>query len=230
MSTDAIEKMLSYPAPLKRQEMVYMNFEGGAVVTSQNTSGFTHNLLKKVDERIEELVHYAQGLANYYRAIRELRQSTHTGTEDEKFDPLNLMISDARPEQCVVRLRWSETYPARNKSAGKTGLNWLVRDQGMQYSEAKLLRKSKPYMRDIVKEVEFFATVLRIEIKATTRLRRSLVGFDREYLPVVQKATAKLVDYCGGLVDLKPYLPTGPVPRGKPRITRKKKAAAEASK
>ena len=104
MATDVIEKMLSYHAPLKRQEMDYMNFEGGEMVTSQNTSGFTHNLLRKVDERLEELVKYAHGLANYYRAVRESRYSTHTGTKEEKFDPLNLMVSDERPEQCVVRI------------------------------------------------------------------------------------------------------------------------------
>jgi len=232
MTTDAIGEMLSYHGPLKSQEMDYMNLEGGSVVTSQNTSRFTHNLLQKVDERLEELVKYSQALCNYYRAIRLNRKATHTGTKDEQFDPLNLMVSDDREkQQYVVRLRWSETYPAQNKTNGKTGLNWLSREKGMMYySEAKLMRKAVPYMLDIVKEVELYATVLRIEIKATTRLRRSLVGFDREYLVVVKKATAKVVEYCGGLIDLRPYLPIGPVPRGKPRITRKKTKPGDAAK
>lgn len=211
MTTEAIKKMLSSPTTLKIDALDYLDFGEGLVVTTQNTSQFTSNIIKIVDARLDELVKYAHGLSNFYVAQRTFRQSTLVGNKAEKFDPLKLAISDGRPAQNVVRLRWIQAYPKKDKSAGSLGLNWLKRDQGMQYNEAELLKKAAPFMRDVVKEVELLATVLRIEIKATTRLRRSLVGFDREYLPVVKKATARITDYCYGLVDLRPYLPVGPV-------------------
>ena len=214
MATAAIRRMLSSPTPAEMHKTQYIHLERHAVVTTQNTSDFTNNLLKMVDGRLDELVKYAHGLSNFYVAQRTLRQSTHMGSKAEKFDPLKLAISDARPAQNVVRLRWIQAYPKKDKGAGRMGLNWLKRDQGMQYNEHELLKKSAPFMRDVVKEVELLAIVLRIEIKATTRLRRSLVGFDREYLPIIENATTKVAEYCHGLADLQPYLPVGPVSKG----------------
>jgi hypothetical protein len=207
MVTKKIEEMLNYPTPPNGQEMVFMSIGGGGWVTAQNASEFAKHQLMEIDRRIDCLVKEARALGSFYKTKREARQSVHTGTRAEKFDPLMLYVTDERPSVNRIRIRWALMYPLKNPGKKKHGTRWLPQDKGgVHYNLAKLQSKAAGFMEDVVKVTELTAAAIRIELRAITRQRRSVVAFDQEYRPARKKAFSAIVDYYGGVLDLRPYI------------------------